>query len=68
MFSINRHLRAEAKVLLVVALIPLVLGLAVAVVWPQVEAWLASDRCLDAGGKYDYAANTCVLAQRRPQQ
>ena len=53
--------------MLAVLLVPLAVGLAVAVVWPKIDAWLAVDRCLDAGGKYDYTANACVLADRAPR-
>lgn len=68
MFSIGHHFRAKANVLLTVALAPLVLGIAIAAVWPQVETWLVVDRCLDAGGKFDYAANSCLHVEQRPLQ
>ena len=67
MFGINHHFGTEAKLMLAALLVPLAVGLAVAVVWPKIDAWLAVDRCLDAGGKYDYAANACVLGDRAPR-
>ena len=67
MFGINHHFGTEAKLMLAALLVPLAVGLAVAVVWPKIDARLAVDRCLDAGGTYDYAANACVLAARAPR-
>jgi hypothetical protein len=67
MFGIGDHFSTEAKLMLAVLLVPLAVGLAVALVWPNIDTWLAVDRCLDAGGKYDYAANACVLADRAPR-
>lgn len=67
MFGINRHFGTEAKLMLAVLLVPLVVGLAVAVVWPKIDAWFAVDRCLDAGGKYDYTTHACVLVDRAPR-
>ena len=33
---------------------------------PDVRAWFAVDRCLDAGGSYDYEAGSCTLAPAAP--
>ena len=68
MSDVIHKARANAKVLLVVVLTVTVLGSAVAVVWPQVATWLAVDRCLDAGGRYDYASNACSFTEPAPRQ
>ncbi len=33
---------------------------------PDVRAWLAVDRCLDAGGSYDYETGSCTFAPAAP--
>lgn len=66
--GLKQKFRANAKVVLVCVLAAIVLGFAVVTVWPRVAAWLAVDRCLDAGGRYDYAGNACSFAEPAPRQ
>jgi hypothetical protein len=46
------HLTGHSKIGIIVALV-VVLALAVWLI-PKVRPWMAIDRCLDAGGRWDY--------------
>lgn len=58
-WSINQHFQWEARLILIVAIGPFVVAV---VVWAVIamRTWLAVDRCLDSGGAYDYANETCT--------
>jgi len=53
--------RVQVRLVLVAVAALLAITIGIAVLWPRVERWLAVDRCLDAGGMYDYSSNSCVL-------
>ena len=42
------------------------LVLAVVLIWPAVSEFLAVDRCLDAGGSFNYLLGSCDLAANHP--
>ena len=63
--SINRLFRREGKFMLAVLLLPVAIGVLAAIVVPPVLSWLAVDRCLDSGGKYDHENSNCVLEPKR---
>ncbi|MFZ1642059.1 MAG: hypothetical protein WAV07_11665 [Candidatus Contendobacter sp.] len=68
MSGVNHKSRANAKVMLAVVLTVIVLAFAVVAVWLRIATWLAVDRCLDAGGRYDYANSACSFAEPAPRQ
>ena len=41
-------------------LVPVALGIGAACVVPWMRALVASDRCLDPGGSYDYKTEICI--------
>ena len=41
-------------------LVPIALGIGAAFVVPWIQTLVASDRCLDAGGSYDYKTEICI--------
>lgn len=49
-----------------VVLAVLLLGVLAAIVVPQLVQFVAVDKCLDAGGAFDYANSTCQLEQKLP--
>lgn len=57
--SINKHFRREGKFIWAMLLFPFALGLLITIVMFCVS-WLDVDRCLDAGGKYNYEIGQCV--------
>ncbi|MFT3816418.1 MAG: hypothetical protein QM750_02100 [Rubrivivax sp.] len=63
MWSINKHFKAETTLWLVIALLPMAIAV---LVWLGVSAWawLAMDKCLDAGGQYD-ANGSCTLEEKQ---
>jgi hypothetical protein len=46
--------------MLLIALLPIILGIAVALAGPYILSWLETDRCLDSGGKIDQENKKCV--------
>ena len=40
--------------------------LAVALAWPSISEFFAVDRCLDAGGSFNYATGLCDLTVNHP--
>jgi hypothetical protein len=57
------HFRREAKIMagFIVGLV--VIGLLVGLLAPLIVQWLAVDRCLDAGGRYNYETRVCEGAR-----
>jgi hypothetical protein len=64
--GISRHFRREGKLMAGVVLVVLLLGLLAAILIPPLMQFFAIDKCLDAGGAFDYATNTCQLEQKVP--
>jgi hypothetical protein len=60
MSSINRHFKFKGWLMLAVLLVPIALGIIAAIVVPYLQTYLADDRCLDAGGSYDYKTESCI--------
>ena len=60
MASINRHFKLEGWLMVAAIALPLVLGIAAAVLVPFVRTQIAVDRCLDSGGKYNYETDACT--------
>jgi hypothetical protein len=54
------HFRREAKLMLAAAVgVPVLLAIAGAFVAPFLVEYLAVDRCLDAGGQFNYGQGVC---------
>ncbi|WP_284620784.1 hypothetical protein [Aquabacterium humicola] len=64
MWSINNHFKAEAALLLVIAILPIVIA---ALVWLSLNVWtwLVIDKCLDSGGQYNADNATCVYDEKQ---
>lgn len=60
--STNTLFRGESNLMLASVLLLLALGFVAVLVGPSVATWIAVDRCLDAGGRYDYQTEKCVKA------
>jgi hypothetical protein len=60
--SMNRHFKLESALMVAAFVIPIVLGVVAAIVVPYIRTQVAIDRCLDAGGSYDYKIQLCVGA------
>lgn len=58
--SINSHFSREAKIMIGLLVVPLVVGLIVSIFAPSIMHQLDVDRCLDSGGKFDYDNSTCI--------
>lgn len=58
--GISNHFSREAKLMVGICLFVFVLGLLAAIFIPEIKQFFDVDRCLDAGGAFDYKANTCV--------
>jgi hypothetical protein len=64
--GISRHFRREAKLMVGFVLALFAIGVLVAVFVPPLVRFVAVDKCLDAGGAFDYASGTCQLDERLP--
>ena len=54
------HFRREAKLMVAAALgLPALLAILGALVAPYLVEYLAVDRCLDAGGQFNYGESVC---------
>jgi hypothetical protein len=65
MHSINRLFKVEGWLPVAIFLTVLGIGLVAAFVAPLVLSYLDVDRCLDAGGAYNYESNHCVYRDPR---
>ena len=65
--GVSGHFSREAKLMLGLVLVVVVLGLSMAVVWPRISMFLAVDRCLDSGGSFNYNSNQCEGAHEAPR-
>ena len=54
-----QHFERESKWMAAVFVLLLVVGVVAAFVVPYVLTQIDIDRCLDGGGRYDYAATKC---------
>ena len=66
--GISHHFRREAKLMMSIFLLVLLLGLLIAVFAPKIMQFIAADKCLDAGGAFNYKTNACVGAENQPQE
>lgn len=55
--------KKEAKLMLLIPLILIVFGILVSLFIPKISRQLDIDSCVDAGGKYDYENNKCILVE-----
>ncbi|WP_317933369.1 hypothetical protein [Halioxenophilus sp. WMMB6] len=62
MNTINHHFRREARIMLGVVLFVVALGLLIGLLMPHLFAFMAEDKCLDSGGRYDTQQHTCEPA------
>jgi hypothetical protein len=56
---INRHFKREAKIMIWLALLPIIIGILAAFVLPWISVSLEVDSCLDSGGSHDYEKCIC---------
>jgi hypothetical protein len=61
--EMSGHFRREAKIMLGLIVGIVVAGLLVGLLLPRIAQWLAGDRCLDAGGTYNYHRRACEGAR-----
>jgi hypothetical protein len=65
MASINRHFKIESWLMVALFLVPVIFALIAAILVPYIRGQIAIDRCLDAGGSYNYKTDTCVTSAPR---
>jgi len=56
------HFRREAKIMAGFIVGLMVIGLLVGLTAPRIARWLVVDRCIDAGGRYNYQLHRCECA------
>ena len=61
--GMSGHFRREAKIMLGFIVGVVVMGLLLGLLLPRIVQWLAVDRCLDAGGTYNYQRRACEGAR-----
>jgi len=61
--SINKHFKRESKIMLWFLFLPLILGIIAAFLLPFIQFHLDVDKCLDAGGAFNYATCECDFKQ-----
>jgi hypothetical protein len=59
--GISQHFRREAKIMAGVFVVLMVLALAAGVFGPRLLRYIEVDRCLDAGGSYEYDTAACKV-------
>jgi hypothetical protein len=59
MAGMSGHFRREAKIMAGYFICLVVIGVLAGLLLPRLRLWLAVDRCLDAGGAYNYRARVC---------
>ncbi len=57
------HFRREAKIMAGLFVAVVTVGLLIGLLVPYVRQWLVIDRCLDAGGSYNYQTRVCEGAR-----
>jgi hypothetical protein len=57
--SINKHFKRETKLMLGIALFPIVSGILLSFIIPKILAHKEIDSCLDSGGSYNYETCSC---------
>lgn len=65
--GISHHFRREAKLMVGLFVAVVLLGILAAMFGPQVAQYIAVDRCLDSGGRSNYASNTCEASDASPR-
>ncbi len=58
--GISSHFSRESKIMILLFILPIVIGLAVAIFYPQIKRQIEIDSCLDSGGKFNYEETKCV--------
>ena len=61
--GLSGHFRREAKIMAAFIVGLVLVGLLVGVLAPRIAQSLAVDRCLDAGGRYNYQLRVCEGAR-----
>ncbi len=54
------RLKKRENLMLLIPLILIIIGILASLLVPKISRQVDIDRCLDAGGKYDYANDRCV--------
>ena len=62
MLKTSDHFSREAKLMLIFPILLIGIGLLVAIFGPWLREQRDVDRCLDAGGKYQYETKSCLLS------
>jgi hypothetical protein len=62
--GISGHFRREARIMAGFFVILVAVGFLAAWLAPRIQQYVAVDRCLDAGGSYNYRTKTCEGARR----
>ena len=65
MGGMSGHFRREAKIMVGFFVSIVAVGLLIGLLMPRIRLWVAVDRCLDAGGAYNYQARVCEGARLR---
>lgn len=64
--SISTHFKREAKLMVWWAVgVPAVLAAFAGLFGPYLVRYVAIDKCLDAGGRFDHSADICEMPQDR---
>jgi hypothetical protein len=58
--SINKHFVREARIMIGLLAVPIILGIIVAFVVPFLLHQIDIDKCLDSGGKFEYGKKQCI--------
>jgi hypothetical protein len=65
--KIKDHFRSEARRMVATPFVLAALGLLAAITVPWLIRQLSVDRCLDAGGRFNYETRTCEGARTQLQ-
>lgn len=58
-FKINKHFKRETKLMVGLALFPIVSGILLSLIVPWILTSKKVDSCLDSGGSYNYETCSC---------
>ncbi|UDL06510.1 hypothetical protein [Marinobacter sp. CA1] len=64
MLKVSNHFSREAKLMLLFPILLITIGILTAIVGPWLKQQTAIDRCLDAGGKYEYKTHSCIQSEK----
>ena len=61
--GITGHFRSEARIMVGFVVVLVAAGLLLGLLAPRIRQYFAVDRCLDAGGSYNYRTRSCEGAR-----